>query len=334
MTRAQEFGPRIKLICTVCFKTLILFSGAYKCSNGHTFLVINDIARFNSFDNYALNFGIQWKHFSKTQLDSHTKTSYSHQRLQRICGPIDQFQNKLVLEVGCGAGRFSEILLKHGAKLFAIDLSNAVEANNENCKSISKNYFIAQADVVGMPFAPNSFDSIICLGMIQHTPNPLETLQSLNKHLKPGGTIFVDFYSDKYPSTLSRKFLRSFLRIVPSRYKLALVKGIVFLIWPIHQIFHAFIDPEIFTSNRFIRALYYTLLKLSPAVDHKIAYGELTSSILKQWSILDTHDTLTDRYKHLNSKRSAQALLRSAGFTQVKVNLGGNGLESRAVKPR
>lgn len=170
--------------------------------------------------------------------------------------------------------------------------------------------------------------------MIKHTPNPLETLQSLNKHLKPGGAIFVDFYSDKYPYTSSRKFLRSFLRIVHSRCELALVKGIVFLLWPIHQIFHAFIDSQIFTSNRFVRTSYYTLLRLSPAVDHKIAYGELTSSILKQWSIVDTHDTLTDRYKHLNSKRSAQALLRSAGFTQVKMNSGGNGLESRGVKPR
>jgi 2-polyprenyl-3-methyl-5-hydroxy-6-metoxy-1,4-benzoquinol methylase len=334
LTRAQGFGLKIKLICTICSSTLTLFLDHFKCPKGHTFPIINEIARFTNSNNYAKSFGIQWKHFSKTQLDSYTKTDYSYQRLERICGPIDKFNNQLVLEVGCGAGRFSEILLKHGAKLFAIDISNAVEANNENNKSISKNYFIAQSDVATMPFASNSFNSIICLGMIQHTANPLETLQSLNKHLKPGGKIFVDFYSDIYPSTFSRKFLRVFLRMVHSRFKLAFVKGIVFLMWPIHQIFHVFIDSEIFVRSRFIQLSYYTLLRLSPVVDHKIAYGELTPSMLKQWSILDTHDTLTDRYKHLISYNSAQVLLRSAGFAQIKVNLGGNGLEVSAVKPK
>jgi 16S rRNA A1518/A1519 N6-dimethyltransferase RsmA/KsgA/DIM1 with predicted DNA glycosylase/AP lyase activity len=39
---------------------------------------------------------------------------------------------EIVLEVGSGAGRFTEIILKTGATLFSCDYSDAVEANFEN----------------------------------------------------------------------------------------------------------------------------------------------------------------------------------------------------------
>ena len=54
-----------------------------KCPAGCTFPIVNNIPRFVSTENYANAFGRQWNKFRKTQLDSHTGTTISRDRLQR-----------------------------------------------------------------------------------------------------------------------------------------------------------------------------------------------------------------------------------------------------------
>ena len=44
-----------------------------------------------------------------------------------------EIKNKLILDVGCGAGRFAEIALKAGANLIAIDYSFAVKVHIKIC---------------------------------------------------------------------------------------------------------------------------------------------------------------------------------------------------------
>lgn len=100
--------------------------------------VINDIPRFVLPSSYADAFGDQWLRWRKTQLDSFSGTTISRDRLYRCLGPIGR--NLLssssicsVLEVGAGAGRFTEILLEYpSVYLTSLDLSKAVDANSEN----------------------------------------------------------------------------------------------------------------------------------------------------------------------------------------------------------
>ena len=80
--------------------------------SGERFPVVNGIPRFVPAENYADAFGFQWKNFARTQLDSHSGTPITRIRLERCLGfPIDQLRGKEVLEVGSGAGRFTELLL-------------------------------------------------------------------------------------------------------------------------------------------------------------------------------------------------------------------------------
>src|SRR5687768_17188491 len=160
--------------------------------HGCRFPYVRGIPRFVGSDNYAAAFGSQWKAFRRTQLDSFTRTTISRDRLTRcLGGPLDHVRSKLILEAGCGAGRFTELLLQSGARVFACDLSDAVEANFENCSSY-EGYFICQADIAKLPVRPGLFDLVICLGVIQHTPDPEAALRALAAHLKPGGLLVVD----------------------------------------------------------------------------------------------------------------------------------------------
>lgn len=68
-----------------------LARGEYACPRGCAYPVVRGVPRFVPLDNYAAAFGIQWNAFRKTQLDSHTGTAISHDRLCRIAGAISRY---------------------------------------------------------------------------------------------------------------------------------------------------------------------------------------------------------------------------------------------------
>src|SRR5882724_7301789 len=86
---------------------------ALRCAAGCSVPVVRDIPRFVDSSNYASAFGLQWTTFRRTQLDSYSGTNISRDRLARCFGgSLDVVRDKSVLEVGCGAGRFTEVLLR------------------------------------------------------------------------------------------------------------------------------------------------------------------------------------------------------------------------------
>src|SRR5215467_380886 len=156
------------------------------CDRGCRYERRNGIARFVSSENYSAAFGSQWKKYRLTQLDSHTGVSISRDRLARCLGEAwSNLKDKQVLEAGCGAGRFTEILLEQGTLVTSVDLSEAVEANQESCPQ-SDRHRIAQANILSLPFQPQTFDIVLCLGVIQHTPDPERTIAALYDQVKPG----------------------------------------------------------------------------------------------------------------------------------------------------
>src|SRR5258706_11408603 len=93
---------------------------------GHIFPVINGVPRFVEANNYTDNFGFQWNKFQKTQIDRETKnSSFSKERFFAATEwDEEDLSGKDVLEVGSGAGRFTQIVLDHTkANLYSIDYS-------------------------------------------------------------------------------------------------------------------------------------------------------------------------------------------------------------------
>jgi 2-polyprenyl-3-methyl-5-hydroxy-6-metoxy-1,4-benzoquinol methylase len=85
-------------------------------------------------DNYTENFGYQWNKFATTQIDKAASIDMSQLRFfAETNWNREDLTGKNVLEVGSGAGRFSQIVLDHTkANLYSVDYSNAVEANYKN----------------------------------------------------------------------------------------------------------------------------------------------------------------------------------------------------------
>jgi len=125
---------------------LLVFNESYAISkSGYQYPIINKIPRFVNMENYCDDFGFQWNKFPKSQLDSNSGIDISEQRLRRcLRGNLEKLKGKKVLEVGSGAGRFTEILLKYGAIVHSLDYSNAVEANALN-NGVHENLTLVQA---------------------------------------------------------------------------------------------------------------------------------------------------------------------------------------------
>jgi len=292
------------------------------CPAGCTVPVVRGIPRFVPSDGYAAAFGWQWTRFRRSQLDSHTGTTISRDRLTRcLGGSLDVVRGATVLEAGCGAGRFTEILLEAGARVVAADLSAAVDANYANCGH-ARGYFVCQADIRRMPVARRSFDVVLCLGVVQHTPHPEETLAALAGYLKPGGLLVIDHYSRDYPLTAPRRVLRDLLLRLPPERAHRVAVGTARALLPVHR--------ALWRRRRGFGRLRAYLRRLSPVVDYYESYPQLGRELLSEWAVLDTHDTLTDRYKHLRGPDEIRAALVQLGLEDVEVALGGNGVEARA----
>lgn len=303
---------------------------SYICGQGCTFKIVADVPRFVPEATYADSFGLQWNVFRKTQLDSFTHTTLSQDRLRRIAGgDLGIFSGKQVLDAGCGAGRFTEIMLAAGAQVFAVDLSVAVEANFSNFNTFT-GYFVCQADIWKLPVAEAQFDIVVCVGVIQHTPDPETTIEKLCTCLKPGGILLIDHYPPDYPVTPSRRLLRALLLKSSPRFALRFCEILVAILWPIHRaIWWAASLPGMW-SIWFVRKLRSVFLYLSPIVDYQSAYPQLGPALLRTWALLDTHDTLTDRFKHLRSAEQIRAHLAKCGMRDIETELTGNGVEARA----
>ena len=181
---------------------------------GRTFPIKGGVPRFVPLDNYATGFGLQWNRHAATQLDSHTGLPLTRDRFFRATGWPQEMSGETILEVGCGAGRFTEQVTQTGAMVVSLDYSSSVDANYQS-NGHRDNVLIIQADAYRMPVAQASFDRVFCLGVLQHTPDVRRTFLELPKCLKPGGRLAVDVYR-RFPWwkqwTITKYWVRPFTR--------------------------------------------------------------------------------------------------------------------------
>lgn len=282
------------------------------------------IAHFVPSGRYADNFGSQWRKFPRTQLDSYTGLPLSRDRLRRCMGErlFESLAGKHVLEAGCGAGRFTEILLDSGAYVTSVDLSLAVEANAANFPPGDR-HRIVQADILDLPFGPGQFDVLLCLGVIQHTPNPEAAIRRLYDQLKPGGWLVIDHYARKIGLWASLEPLyRAYLKRQPEARRWEMIERLVDIFLPLHR------------RARSAHPLWFLLCRVSPLTTYYRSLPDLPDPLQREFAILDTHDALTDWYKHLRSKEEIAKALKELGSEEIACWTGGNGVEARCRKAK
>ena len=135
-------------------------------------------------------------------------------RLEWING-LSPLQGQRVLDVGCGGGILADAMARKGAQVTGIDLStkalrvaqlHALEAQTPHIE-----YREVSVETLAQE-QPGSFDTVTCMEMLEHVPDPDSVVRACAALVKPGGWVFF--------STINRN-LKSFLfAIVGAEYVL------------------------------------------------------------------------------------------------------------------
>lgn len=118
------------------------------------------------------------------------------------------FKDKVVLDVGCGAGGKSLYYLTKGAKqVIGIDVVEKYKAESENLArelGLDGFSFFVQ-DAAKTDFPDNFVDTIIMNDAMEHVAEPEKVLAEMKRILKPGGRLYVNFppYNHPYGAHLS-----------------------------------------------------------------------------------------------------------------------------------
>lgn len=269
------------------------------------------IPRFVPESNYADNFGMQWNHFAKTQLDSHSGHPISAERFWKATGwrPGD-LRGQWVLDVGCGSGRFAEVALAAGAHVVALDYSSAVDACYANLKR-HPDLHVVQGDIYALPFALESFPFVYSLGVLQHTPDVARAFAALPPMLVEGGRLCVDYYEKSFKSQLMPKYwLRPITTRLPRLHLFAALERLVPVMLPISR------------ALARVPGVGKLLKRLVPVANYDGIYP-LTEPQLIEWALLDTFDMLAPAYDQPQTAATARRWLEQAGLRDIEVLTAG-----------
>ncbi len=110
----------------------------------------------------------------------------------------EEVKGKLILDAGAGTGQLTCSYATLGCEVVGVDLSPAIVRGWKNRKKWAGNYSsnvtLIQADIMHLPFKPNTFDGISSLGVLHHTPDTKAAFNAITPFVKPGGTIGVWVY--------------------------------------------------------------------------------------------------------------------------------------------
>lgn len=280
------------------------------------------IARFVEEPAYLRSFGEQWNRYRRTQIDKFNGTTLSRDRFVSGTGwGADDLRGQSVLEVGCGAGRFTQVLVDAGAAVVALDASAAVDAcwtNNGPHPRLE----VMQADLLAMPFAPGSFDRVFCYGVLQHTPDVRRAFQALLRPLRSGGRIAVDFYRSM--PWVYRWTAKYWYRWITKRMQPDVLRRVVE--WYVPR----WLPVDTWCTRRPV------LRRLVPAMVPCWNYSgmlPLSHDQIVQWAVLDTFDALSAYHDRPQTLRRVRRMFETERLADVDVRVGGNGILGNATKP-
>ncbi|RFA27750.1 bifunctional 3-demethylubiquinol 3-O-methyltransferase/2-polyprenyl-6-hydroxyphenol methylase [Alkalilimnicola ehrlichii] len=126
-------------------------------------------------------------------------------------------KGRRILDVGCGGGLLAEGMACRGADVLGIDMAPAaLEVASLHALETGVDVEYRQQTVETLAEEmPGSFDSVTCLEMLEHVPDPASVIAACARLVKPGGEVFF--------STLNRNPKAYLLAIVGAEYLLRLL---------------------------------------------------------------------------------------------------------------
>ena len=103
----------------------------------------------------------------------------------------EDLTGKVVSDIGCGAGRHTQIAAKYAKEVIALELSESgLMKTKELCRNFDNVHYVL-GNVCQTPFADQTFDLSYCLGVLTFLPDPLQGFRDVARITKKDGVISV-----------------------------------------------------------------------------------------------------------------------------------------------
>ena len=125
--------------------------------------------------------------------DSRPKTLSAQNLVSRRRFALEMLEARIprgskILDVGCGTGHLTRELIQRGYEAWGVDFSEAmVHYAHEHYDS---DRFQA-GDIERIPFPDNTFDAVVCLGVMEYLEKDDTALREMWRVLKPGGRAVI-----------------------------------------------------------------------------------------------------------------------------------------------
>jgi 2-polyprenyl-3-methyl-5-hydroxy-6-metoxy-1,4-benzoquinol methylase/uncharacterized protein YbaR (Trm112 family) len=134
----------------------------------------------------AKSFAYEWQQFGGLR----EEWAQNFADYMRPHDPAD-LAGREVLDVGAGSGRHSFHAARAGAHVIAVDLGQSIDVARRN---LPAEVLTVQADAEALPFAPESFDLVMSIGVLHHLPDPERALRAIVPFARDGGHVHVYLY--------------------------------------------------------------------------------------------------------------------------------------------
>lgn len=155
------------------------------------FLRIGDMENYNFSEDRHFDFLVErcgdvwWGNKTEAGIER------QHRRAKMLAELLCRYNCPTVLEVGCGAGAFSQHILKElpHTRFIGCDTSpKAIKIAKERCGNYSNSSFI-MANAVSLPYGDLTFEAIVGNSILHHLPLEI-SLREFYRILKHGGMIW------------------------------------------------------------------------------------------------------------------------------------------------
>jgi SAM-dependent methyltransferase/uncharacterized protein YbaR (Trm112 family) len=141
------------------------------------------------------NFGFEWTAYARHGWDDPQYNVNSEEAVFRFKSLFDpaEIAGGLVLDAGCGNGRYTYWAARYGGRVIGVDLTQAVDAAFRNTRDLAS-VGIVQGDLFQLPFRVGTFDLAFSIGVLMHTGNAHRAFLSICPLVRPGGSFTVHVY--------------------------------------------------------------------------------------------------------------------------------------------
>lgn len=127
---------------------------------------------------------------------------------QAVLDAIGPVEDRSVLEIACGTGRFTVMLAERGADIVGLDISDAMLAQGRakaHQAGVDDHVEFMRGDAARLPFPDNHFDTVVAMRFFHLAPTPRKFMAEMARVSKE--QVFFDTFNDFSTRVLYNRLL-------------------------------------------------------------------------------------------------------------------------------